>query len=214
MQAPGIAELVIVDGASEDGTLEVLRRNSSRIHILISEPDSGVYAALNKAVAAASGHWILFLGSDDYLAHNQVLAQVEPLLHRSPAAWAVGTARYEDGRHWTPEQSPNVKYRNFFHHQAIFYRTDLLRELRYDESLRLQADYELNLRIWLRGSRPMLLPLEISVCQSGGLSDRGLLLNYREEIEIRRRFFSKSACFIWDIASWLRFLRKKLHFRK
>src|SRR5258707_15032424 len=60
-------ELLIIDGGSTDGTLDVLNEFAERITKLISEPDAGIYDAMNKACAIAQGDWLLFLGCDDIL---------------------------------------------------------------------------------------------------------------------------------------------------
>jgi hypothetical protein len=61
-------ELIVIDGASTDGTREFLERHRDRIAVLVSEPDAGVYDAMNKGIARATGDWIYFLGGDDRLA--------------------------------------------------------------------------------------------------------------------------------------------------
>jgi glycosyltransferase involved in cell wall biosynthesis len=59
-------ELIIIDGGSKDGTVELLKTNSTKFSYWISEPDRGVYNAWNKGLAQAQGEWICFLGADDY----------------------------------------------------------------------------------------------------------------------------------------------------
>ena len=69
-------EYIIVDGASKDATLEIIRQNSSRVTTLISEKDRGIYDAMNKGIAAATGDIICFLNSDDRYEDNSVLQRV------------------------------------------------------------------------------------------------------------------------------------------
>ena len=68
-------ELIVIDGGSNDGTLDLLNQNSSRLTWL-SEPDSGVYSAWNKGLARAKGEWVCFLGADDFLWDANVLEQM------------------------------------------------------------------------------------------------------------------------------------------
>ena len=75
-QTYGDVEHVIIDGASRDSTLEVVRECGQRVSTVISEPDSGIYDAMNKGVRLARGEIIAFLNSDDYYAHDGVLADV------------------------------------------------------------------------------------------------------------------------------------------
>jgi glycosyltransferase involved in cell wall biosynthesis len=69
-------EQIIVDGASSDGTVDILNRHAKNISILISEPDKGIYHAMNKGLSLARGDIIGFLNSDDFYNNNQVLSNV------------------------------------------------------------------------------------------------------------------------------------------
>lgn len=69
-------EYIIIDGASKDGTMDIVRRYGDQISVVISEPDKGIYDAMNKGVQAASGDIIGILNSDDYYADEHVLSDV------------------------------------------------------------------------------------------------------------------------------------------
>ena len=66
-------EYIVVDGASKDGTLEIINKYKNHISVLISEPDSGLYNAMNKGVKAATGQWCIFMNAGDMFASNNVL---------------------------------------------------------------------------------------------------------------------------------------------
>jgi len=78
-------EHIIVDGASTDGTVEYLNSKKELFSVLISEPDTGIYNAWNKAMKQARGEWILFLGADDILAGANVLADTASFIAESKA---------------------------------------------------------------------------------------------------------------------------------
>lgn len=69
-------EIIIVDGGSSDGTLDLLNKYDQQIDYWISEPDNGIYDALNKGIDLANGEWLYFLGSDDKLYDNHVLTDI------------------------------------------------------------------------------------------------------------------------------------------
>lgn len=73
-------ELIIMDGGSVDGSLEILKRHDSQIKYWESKPDRGIYHAWNKALAHAEGEWICFIGSDDFFVDQGVLAKTVPYL--------------------------------------------------------------------------------------------------------------------------------------
>jgi putative colanic acid biosynthesis glycosyltransferase len=202
-------ELVIVDGGSTDGTREWLEAERTRLGTLITEPDRGIYDAMNKGVAAARGDWVLFLGADDRLAGDDVLLRATPHLQDGAAAVLVGTARFDDGRIYTASPATALR-RNFVHHQATFYRRELFHTNgSFDCLLRIQADYDFNLRLLRAGVAFTPLPLLISECTSGGVSDAGHWANYREEITVRHRHFPAWRCWLWDAVAIPRWLRKQ-----
>jgi len=210
-QRPVPAELIVVDGGSTDGTREWLESQRSRIATLISEPDRGVYDAMNKGLAAAHGDWVLFLGADDRLAGETVLGEAIHWMGENKADVAIGEAAYDDGRIYQLGPRVNPVARNFVHHQAAFYRRKLFHEHGcFDPSLAIMADYEFNLRLWKKHAGFKSLPLCIATCGSGGLSDAGRWHGYGEEIRVRHRYFSWWHCLPWDTLSVLRFFRKKL----
>lgn len=208
-QQNAAVEIVVVDGASTDGTAEWLAENRSRLAACLSEPDHGIYDAMNKAVAQATGEWILFLGADDRLAAPDVLARAAAELSRTTASVLVGEARYDDGRRYPFAGVHAAIRRNFVHHQAAFYRRELFtRHGAFDPSLRIQADYDYNLRLLRAGATFAPLPLHISNCAPGGASDSGRWANYREEITARHRHFPAWRCWPWDASVVVRWLRK------
>lgn len=205
-----VPELVVIDGASTDGTREWLEGQRPRITALVSEPDGGIYEAMNKAVARASGDWLLFLGADDTLADPTVLGRVAPVLAKSAADIVAGEARFDDGRRYPAASPAGAIRRNFLHHQATFYRRRLLAGQPFDATLRIMADYDLNLRLLRSGAGLETHPLLVAECASGGASDSGAWAVYREEIAVRHRHFPIWRCALWDAGSVVRYLRKQL----
>ncbi|HEY0968109.1 MAG TPA: glycosyltransferase family 2 protein [Opitutaceae bacterium] len=204
-------ELIVIDGGSHDGTREWLESQSAPDLHVVSEPDRGVYDAMNKGIAAARGTWLLFLGADDRLAGPKILASATVQLRTSPAEVVVGEAHFDDGRRYSFAATQTAVQRNFVHHQAAFYRKDVLvRHGCFDARLRVMADYDLNVRLLLAGARFERLALHVADCMSGGLSDAGSWIGYREEITVRHRHFPLPTCWLWDLGSVVRYLRKKI----
>lgn len=209
-QPDGACEIVVVDGASTDGTREWLGTQRARLGALVSEPDAGVYAAMNKGVAAARGDWVIFLGADDRLVEGALTAMA-PELKKTAADVVVGEAAYDDGRVYRLGASAAAVRRNFIHHQATFYRRTLFAtQGRFDDRLQLQADYDFNLRLLHSGVPFAAVAVRVATCGSGGLSDSGQWSNYREEIAVRHRHYPAWQCWPWDAGSVVRHLRKNI----
>ncbi|HET7535425.1 MAG TPA: glycosyltransferase family 2 protein [Candidatus Didemnitutus sp.] len=204
-------ELVVVDGGSTDGTVEWLGGTRSQMAACLTEPDVGVYDAMNKGVLLARGQWVLFLGADDRLAQDDVLARAAATLAGTKAGVLVGEAAYDDGRVYRFAGVNNAVRRNFVHHQAAFYRRTLFADHQgFDRDLRVMGDYDFNLRLVQRGVAFTGLAFRVAVCGSGGLSDAGAWAGYREEIAVRHRYFPASVCWLWDLGSAVRYLRKRI----
>jgi glycosyltransferase involved in cell wall biosynthesis len=201
-------EIIVIDGGSTDGTREWLEAHRGRLAVLISEADAGAYAAMNKGVRFARGDWLLFLGADDRLAGNDVLARVAAQIAPGTTSVYAGEAVYSDGRIYRPARRFRPMCRNFVHHQAAFYHRMRFAGAGYDATLTCQADYDLNLRLWRSGVRFTPLLLRVAECGVGGLSDAGRWSNYREEITVRHRHFPAWQCWFWDALSVVRYLRK------
>lgn len=175
-------ELVVQDARSSDGTLALLERASGIPAIeLLSERDSGIYDAWNRAVARARGQWLLFLGSDDRLSDADVLGKTAELLRQAAAGicFAAGSVRMLDARGRCRFQSTPVlhggKARLAYEPPAAFPGIVIRREVAaahpFDTSLRISADYDFLCRTW-QDSRAIALPFEVCVMLEGGISSR------------------------------------------
>lgn len=204
-------ELIVIDGNSSDGARDWLEASRTRIATLISEPDGGVYDAMNKGIAAARGEWVCFLGADDRFTGDRILSETAHWIRKSEAGVVAGEAAYDDGRIYKFRTPVNPVARNFVHHQAAFYRRTLFEENGiFDPTLSVMADYEFNVRLWKNRVRFKPIPLRIATCAVGGLSDRGGWRGYREEITVRHRYFSPARSLPWDAVSLARYVRKKI----
>ena len=141
-------EYIVVDGASQDGSVEVIRRHEETITRWVSQQDSGVYEAMNKGVAMAHGEWCLFMNAGDEL---YAVDTIERLLGDAglwTADLIVGRASMvRDGRQLSVTVPPAALTTGWLLassvlHQAALMRTSLLREHPYDERLRIVADWK------------------------------------------------------------------------
>ena len=136
-------ELIIIDGASTDNTLEIMRDNERHIDVWVSETDSGVYDAMNKGAALANGDWLYFLGSDDELL--ETVHEIMPLL-KDPHGVYYGEVLRTSGKTGVGRFSRRQLIRRNIPHQAIFYPRSVFDRYCYDLKYPVAADYHLNLR--------------------------------------------------------------------
>jgi glycosyltransferase involved in cell wall biosynthesis len=175
-------ELLVVDGASTDRTLEIIRAHASRLAHWESAPDEGVCHAWNKALAHAKGEWVSFLGADDYLWDSRVLERVAGQLDVLEPDCAVAYGKVQlvgpagellamVGQPWS-RAAPLLRDHMSIPHQATFHRASLFRQFGpFDTSFRICGDYELLLRaLPARGAH--FLDEVVVAMQRGGLSDR------------------------------------------
>lgn len=167
-------EVLVMDGVSKDDTLSLVQSyNDSRIHIY-SEPDKGIYEAMNKGILKSHGEWLYFLGSDDSLYKEKVLENVvKELTEGCDVVYGeVDAPQLSEGYQgeWTPQL---VGYNRC--HQAIFYRREIFKRLGlYNLEYKLYADYDLNIK-WLFDRRIKSKHIDVIVANysEGGASATG-----------------------------------------
>lgn len=185
-----IYEYIIVDGNSTDMTLNLIKQfEGLNIH-LISEPDKGIYDAMNKGIDIATGDYLYFLGSDDKFAYEGVLADIEHLIQDDRPDLILGNIIYDSGLVVRPRFNYTMLLHNAIHHQGTFYNRRLFNEFRYNLNYRIIADYELNLSIYLRKNdlNLLLVNRDIALCGEGGASRTGKKLFVKETNLIRNNY--------------------------
>ncbi len=167
-------EYVIIDGGSNDGTLEIIKRYCHHISHWQSEPDRGIYDAMNKGLAKATGEIITFLNADDwyepdalesivevFTAHPQLdfvfgdVIQIDPLTHHE----TTYRVRLNEAHRLMP-----------FGHPALFVKTAVHRQFPFDTHFRIAADYDLVLSLLDRHCSYAYLPKRITNFRLVGIS--------------------------------------------
>ncbi len=178
-------EYIIIDGGSKDDTLTKLEPYRERIAVLVSEADSGMYDAMNKGIARASGEVVAILNSDDSYANTEVLTQVAALFNNSGADCIYGDLHYVAAsdtnrvvREWRSGPYQTGAFRRGWHppHPAFFVRRTVYQELGgFETELRIAADYEFMLRVLEHKNRSVAyLPEVLVKMRTGGESNRSI----------------------------------------
>ena len=174
-------EFIVVDGSSTDGSLDIIREYADRISIIISEPDHGMYEAINKGIRVATGEIIGLLHSDDFFYDNGVIGRIVKRIKRTHADFLYG-----DGLFVNPDNTNKV-VRNWIGggyrlwkvrhgwlplHPTCYIRRDVMMRLGlYNESYKIAADSDLLVRYLLTGGLTVTYLNEYIVrMRMGGLS--------------------------------------------
>ena len=151
-------EYIVVDGVSKDGTLDLIKKYESTISKWLSAPDKGLYDALNKGIALATGDIVGVLNSDDVFLDVFILENIAKFHQENDIDASIGnitqfnesgkTVRKYSSKNWTPE---NLKIGFMPAHPAIFFKRDLFENYgKYRLDFVSGADYELIIRFFLR----------------------------------------------------------------
>lgn|ERR1035437_1586447 len=178
-------ELIIIDGGSTDGTLEVIDRYRDNINNLVSSPDRGMYDALNKGIQLATGDIIGLLHSDDLYENSNILTKVCTLFEKSQPDAVYGDLIYSDKndinkviRYWKAGEFtlPKINQGWMPPHPTLFVRRDVYRQLGgYNSNFKIASDYDLILRFFHKHRISVAyLPEVLIRMRVGGKSNRSI----------------------------------------
>ncbi|MBW4985715.1 glycosyltransferase [Mameliella sp. CS4] len=212
-------EHIIQDGASGDGTLEVIRRTSGPGVVLESLPDTGIYDGINKGIARATGEIVGLMHSDDLFASPRVLSRVAEALRDPSVDGVYGDLDYvaadDTGRiirKWRSGYYTPARLRRGWMppHPTLYLRREIYERCGlYDTSYRIAADYDAILRYLLKGGIRLAYVPEVFVrMRVGGESNRSIRTIVRKSSEdyraIRANGVGNIGCLVWKNLSKVR----------
>lgn len=187
-------EYLVVDGASSDRTVEAIELAAVRgeVDTWISEPDHGIYDAMNKAVSRARGEYVLFLNAGDNFAAEDTVEQfLDTSSARPDFFW--GDCEIVSGGRLVPDRADQMLrflYRQMtVSHQSLAIRTDLLRSHPFDITLKVAADYEVLCWLVVSGRQGKYVPVVVSRIEEEGFSSRNFFRGLAEKRAVSRRYF-------------------------
>lgn len=220
-------EFIVIDGASTDGTAEFLNSHKELFSVLISEPDTGIYNAWNKALKHARGEWLLFLGADDILADDNVLAHVASFIrsHKATSGIVYGDVALVTKKNYEEREIIKVLPENIgersnreMHtrlpcHSGIFHHSSLFIKYGYfDETYRICADAKLLISaLCIYKESALRIPKIIYKMTMGGVSSVIGLTAIKEGNRMMKEFqwpYPKFAIFITYSKIYLKILAK------
>lgn len=181
-------EYIVIDGSSTDGTVEIIKKYADRLAYWVSEPDKGIYDAMNKGIAAATGDYINFMNAGDKFYANNSIVDVVDIISTDDKKIYYGDTwyktEYKNFIYDTVDYS-DLTYRMPFCHQSVFIETNLHKKHLFDISYRSSGDYELFWRLYHNGVTFRYIPVIVSIFDAtDGISKDNYRLVMRENARI------------------------------
>jgi glycosyltransferase involved in cell wall biosynthesis len=185
-------EYIVLDGGSTDGTQDIIRKYTQEINLWISEPDRGIYDAMNKGIALARGEWINFINAGDSFAHNNTLAEImEAAPREADVLFGDALEHFKSGRTRVCS-SGDIKdlWKGMIcSHQAMLMRSTLLKMRPFNTEFSIAADYDLLSELCHEQKVFQRLPMLIVHTHADGYSDLRNVELTRQQWQIAKKFW-------------------------
>jgi glycosyltransferase involved in cell wall biosynthesis len=187
-------EWIVVDGGSVDGTVDMIRAVSDRVNRWITEPDKGLYDAMNKGIGMATGTWINFMNAGDTFASQTVISDIfRKEIVDAEIIYGGCMIRYPGLLAWKaagePERFPKEMP---VCHQSVFIRTQVVRSCLFDLQFPIGADYHQLARLFASGKRFHRMEIPIAIYDIRGNSNKKMVASACEHYRIARQVFGLS----------------------
>ncbi len=201
-------EYIIIDGKSKDNTLDVISRMQSQYEHcdlkVVSEPDKGIYDAMNKALKIASGDFLIFLGADDHFISSNVLERFSIFMKDTKCIYYGNVLRPLRNDLYCGKFSKYKLAVKNIPHQSIFYCKEVYKKYAYDINMKIFADYKYNILAW-KDYRYVYVNLTVSYFESAGAS--GTVRDVAFEKEYQSLVIQSLGFWPYVYSSIYRFLR-------
>lgn len=210
-------EYIIIDGASTDGTVDIIKKYDKYIDYWVSEPDDGLYYAMNKGIEAATGDWIYIHNAGGVFYEKDTLTK---LFANNPEdvdaffgyIWSVkNQCFYRNPVPFYKQKTKNK--RPGYSHQALFIRTKWCKQYPFDTSYRCCADFNQAVQIWKAGAKFKYVDIPVAKSAPAGFSAKNKRLQFWENARLNgldQTFDFKWHLFLFDLKKILRNISKSI----
>lgn len=184
-------EYIIIDGGSKDGTVDIIKKHESKITYWVSEPDNGIYDAMNKGIKHATGEWINFMNAGDSFASFDIISTIfiknYSILKNKSAIYGDSIVCISLGEKYSKCIKPFWKDESFipdkgFSHQSSFVRSDYAKLHPFDTSFKICADFKMLYDLYKADNKSFVyIPFAIAKYEvENGFSKQNATLAYKE----------------------------------
>lgn len=178
-------EWIVIDGGSTDGSRELIQQYKDYFTYWCSEPDKGIYNAMNKGIEHSNGEWLLFLNSGDCIYDNSILDNIFSQEYTSDILYGdvFYTSSIGDFKVSFPsELTLSYLLQMFISHQSSLYRRELFNNNPYNESFKIVSDWLFHIQMILQNKKFEYLPYILTRCDHNGVSVNYEQLNKEERL--------------------------------
>lgn len=195
-------EYIIIDGGSTDGTQEIIKKYEDRITFWVSEKDKGIYDAMNKGISICKGEFIGLLNSDDYYLPDAVQTVVDTVSNNPSIEVLHGNiiTTNKQGTHISKGNNNNLLKVFSVIHPTCFISSEIYKTFKYDDKIKISADYDLLLKLWVEGRHFEHIDHVLTCFSPFGISSKPSWTAICERYRIRAKYNTNVAivCFIKD----------------
>lgn len=182
-------EYIVIDGGSTDGTRDVIKKYERRLTYSVSEPDDGIYDAMNKGLKLAKGDYVNFMNAKDVFCDNNVLQNIADILRGKPDIIFGDLAVENDGVLYVAKAKPfyeslPLHHDAGFNHQCTFVKTSLAQSHPFDLSYKLAADYNMIISLYREKASFQQVDFVIALYDLSGVSQKNKKQHLRETLHI------------------------------
>lgn len=166
-------EYIVIDGGSKDGTVDIIKKYADRLAYWVSEPDKGIYDAMNKGIHAAKGEYLIFMNGGDSFKSDKALFFSIPYLEKNFDV--VSGIAFISNQIWIPAKNSDLSLTFFIKkslcHQSTFVKRVLFDNCLYDDKLKIASDTLFFFQsLILKNASYLDIPVEIALCDDPGAS--------------------------------------------
>ena len=179
-------EFLIIDGGSSDNSKSIIEQYESQISYWVSEPDNGIFNAMNKGIIASKGDYLIFMNSGDCFHNEKVL---EDSLKYLGADFVIGEVKRKDTNTIMDYELSDISMMTFYTgaipHQATFHKRSLFQDSLYDEKMKISSDWKLFFqKIIIENASYTLMPVVVCFYDTTGISNTNIDLAAKERNQI------------------------------